>query len=564
MHCREVVTFQLGHYSSFIGAHWWNLQEGNFVYASEGAEKSQINHDVMFREGQTLSGDVTYCPRLISMDLKGSLSTLKQDGTLYDVSTENDDVAWSSDVTMHKESPVDKNEFLSGLEYDEDVLLHGDVQRPSTFEDAEKEGDVPAPAPVQHVPGRKYYDLDDKVNVWSDYMRTHLHPQSTQIIREFQHQDEHLPFDIFGKGQQVFGRKVQEELEDRIHFFFEECDSVQGIHVLADTGDSFGGIASSVCELLQDDYSTKPLFVVAAEPCIVPNSTAKSNLYRLLNTALSYERIYPYSSVLLPLSMKTKLARKPGPPVVLPYLNYKPELSYHTSAVLAASLDSCTLPYRMNSGGTMMSALTGALSPQQRKLLSLNVAMPFNLSHREPFANTLLQHQESAPWTPLSMQCSTTDPSTQSVVLSGVSEHQALCQRSPNVPTQLTQCRSIQALINLYISELYPRSANACFVVNQPCKVTAPFPHIFKDSIGAEGQLLDQGYVRDKYECVDKVSITSSLQCSPDAASLFKDMHAGIANLDIRKHHAYLDTGLELDDFVELKSNILSMADNYT
>lgn len=24
--CREVVTLQLGHYSNFVGTHWWNLQ----------------------------------------------------------------------------------------------------------------------------------------------------------------------------------------------------------------------------------------------------------------------------------------------------------------------------------------------------------------------------------------------------------------------------------------------------------------------------------------------------------------------------------------------------------
>ena len=25
---REVVTLQIGHYSNFIGTHWWNLQVG--------------------------------------------------------------------------------------------------------------------------------------------------------------------------------------------------------------------------------------------------------------------------------------------------------------------------------------------------------------------------------------------------------------------------------------------------------------------------------------------------------------------------------------------------------
>ena len=25
-YCREVVTLQLGHYSNYVGTHWWNLQ----------------------------------------------------------------------------------------------------------------------------------------------------------------------------------------------------------------------------------------------------------------------------------------------------------------------------------------------------------------------------------------------------------------------------------------------------------------------------------------------------------------------------------------------------------
>lgn len=33
---------------------------------------SEIQSDVVFREGQTLGGHVTYTPRLIAMDLKGN------------------------------------------------------------------------------------------------------------------------------------------------------------------------------------------------------------------------------------------------------------------------------------------------------------------------------------------------------------------------------------------------------------------------------------------------------------------------------------------------------------
>lgn len=47
----EILTLQLGHYSNFVGAHLWNLQEFSFDYNSE--RPSEINHDVLFREGVT-------------------------------------------------------------------------------------------------------------------------------------------------------------------------------------------------------------------------------------------------------------------------------------------------------------------------------------------------------------------------------------------------------------------------------------------------------------------------------------------------------------------------------
>lgn len=34
--CREIITLQLGHYSNFVGTHWWNLQVGYVIYFHRG------------------------------------------------------------------------------------------------------------------------------------------------------------------------------------------------------------------------------------------------------------------------------------------------------------------------------------------------------------------------------------------------------------------------------------------------------------------------------------------------------------------------------------------------
>ncbi|CAG5865249.1 unnamed protein product [Menidia menidia] len=80
--CREIITLQLGHYSNFVGTHWWNLQDASLSYDPD-SPPAEIQSDAVFREGQTPAGHVTYTPRLIAMDLKGSLRTLRQEGSLY-------------------------------------------------------------------------------------------------------------------------------------------------------------------------------------------------------------------------------------------------------------------------------------------------------------------------------------------------------------------------------------------------------------------------------------------------------------------------------------------------
>lgn len=33
--------------------------------------------------------------------------------------------------------------------------------------------------------GHKFFDLDDQVKVWSDFLGTHLHPRSAQLIQNY-------------------------------------------------------------------------------------------------------------------------------------------------------------------------------------------------------------------------------------------------------------------------------------------------------------------------------------------------------------------------------------------
>ena len=73
---KAVITLQVGHYANFVGTHFWNAQELSFQVERD---KNDLDHDVFFREGCLNNGnskEVTYTPRLVSVDLKGALGKL--------------------------------------------------------------------------------------------------------------------------------------------------------------------------------------------------------------------------------------------------------------------------------------------------------------------------------------------------------------------------------------------------------------------------------------------------------------------------------------------------------
>ncbi|KAG8146895.1 putative Misato 1-like protein [Naja naja] len=137
---REVVTLQLGHYAGSVGAHWWGLQ-----------------HDVLFRTGRTMQGCETFTPRLILMDLKESLATLKQEGYLYEDPQKNIPIAWL-------EQPQG------------DRFSNGDVAS-------------------KRLPGGKPQQLGKPLvperlaPAWTDFLRTKLHPRTILTIHEYNREE---------------------------------------------------------------------------------------------------------------------------------------------------------------------------------------------------------------------------------------------------------------------------------------------------------------------------------------------------------------------------------------
>lgn len=234
---REVITLQFGHYSNFVGTHWWNIQESSFCYDPSASFQQEINHDVLFREGLTLHGDQTFTPRLLMFDLKGSLKALPRYGTLYHRTPSNSyEPVWSGKISVHEADPEPKNEFQMDLEAgepeaetahaitDNRTLDHdnGTLDRDSSSGFTEDNKN----------PREKYYNLDEDISVWSDFLGTCLHPKSIQLVRDFVHEESANPFNVFGYGQGIMkDEHFYDEFENNLHFFVEECDRLQGFQV---------------------------------------------------------------------------------------------------------------------------------------------------------------------------------------------------------------------------------------------------------------------------------------------------------------------------------------------
>ncbi|XP_077989542.1 protein misato homolog 1-like [Glandiceps talaboti] len=571
---REVITLQCGHFSNFIGTHWWNIQESAFCYDPVGsnAKPKQINSNILFREGLTLTGEVTYTPRLVAIDLKGSLNTLKPEGVLYDVPLHEEELHWTSDVTLHKCNAVGKNQFLKDLEKLDAAGGGGDDDDGS--QGSQEKADIvePEQLDVSEIGEsldvtKKIYDLDHQINVWSDYLRIHLHPKTVAVVQEYSHDSESEPFDVFTYGQQVMGNtRTIDDIEDRLRFFTEESDSLQGFQVLVDTYDGFSGMGCKLLEQLMDEFSTKSVFTLGVCPSHFPSSSQVEDSQRIINSMLSYDKLCSNSSLFTPLSLATSLWRKPGPAVNFPHLIYDASMWYHNSAVLAMALETATLPYRLENNAVNISTITDTLAAMGRKAAALSVSSPVPLSDNSSLADMFSNYIDVFPWQSVTPYCSQASPFNsfaQTVALRGIPKDLLKSPSSEEhmVDNQLQTCNSVDDMLKMYLTAVFSTTLNSGVCVDEPCKTVTPFPHIFHPKVGGSG--LVRSTNRPSKVVVESVPMMTALQSTSCMQNLLNSLYKEGKKLNIKKFHQYLDSGLEVDDYTESLCNLQELSECY-
>ncbi|XP_025770992.1 protein misato homolog 1 isoform X4 [Puma concolor] len=416
---REVLTLQLGHFAGFVGAHWWNQQDAALC-APTGAKEppGELCPDVLYRTGRTPHGQETYTPRLILMDLKGSLSSLKQEGGLYGDRQLDAAIAWQGKLTTHREELYPQIPGLQDLLSAEGVLSSDGIWRVKSIPN----GKGPPPLTTAAAP-KPFTPTEDSIRVWSDFLRVHLHPRSICMIQKYNHDGEAGRLEAFGQGESILKEpRCLEDVEDRLHFYVEECDHLQGFQILCDLHNGFSGLGAKAAELLRDEYSGRGIITWGLLPGPYSRGDPLKNIYRLLNTALGLVHMSAHSSLVCPLSLGGGLGLRPEPPVTFPHLHYDPALPFHCGAILATALDTVTAPYRLRSSPVFMAHLADMLNFSGKKVATAAATIPFPLAPGQSLPDALVQLGGAAAWTPLSAcgSPSGTCCFAQSVVLRGL------------------------------------------------------------------------------------------------------------------------------------------------
>lgn len=409
-------------------------------------------------------------------------------------------------------------------------------------------------------------DFDNESVVWSDYLGTNFHPKSIQIIEQYRHKNELQSFDVYTCGKEVFQNyEAFCQWEDRIHHFAEECDSLQGFHVLIDTHNGFGGLSESVLKYLEEEFPGKGILTFGFTPADVPDNTPLARATRIINSALSYESACTHSSLFVPASLRKGLWPSLGPTIEFEGLTYNTK-AYHTSSILASVLDTLSLPYRLDGCQNDIRNLTHSLNIQGRKLAALNASLPLGLHQDESlvdFFSMLCRGTPNNPWQSLTPHIvGNQTPIMQSVVLRGVDETQVKSDMDPRkLPHYLTGVKTRMELLKNFMAERNPGQVFTVDCLNSRLKTAVPFPHIFKETVNRTGYLCGAKQGRDIR--VESTPVITSVQCTPELEDVLHSLHKPAAKMNIKKHHRYIAGGLEEDDYVEVLESLKSLANNY-
>lgn len=452
------------------------------------------------------------------------MHTLKQEGHLYENSNQ-EGLGWHGETQTHKMETVEKNEFLTDLQ-----LLDAGKMEAKVME-------------------AKIYELDRRVNVWSDFLRLHLHPNSLLTLPGIFHNDS--SFQSYPAGHTLWGNKaLKESFEERLHFFVEECDSLQGFQLLVDVDDGFGGLGGCLAQELADEFSQKGVLAVTLSPMTRPLDKTSNFHATMLNQAMCLDDLCTYSSLVCPMSILANPWRSHTHSCFreFPSVKYEHTFPYHSAALLAAALETASLTYRAHHPVLSLPSMADALTTGGRKVCAMGMSLPFSL----PPDTSLLKELDHTPLhsqlQPLTPFCSSENQCwSQCISMRGIPTTYPLC--SPKDPRYTSCGRHVAMALSSHLSEHYPTSSVATHlsVIRTPLSTGNPFPTILP------GQC---SHTRE-------VPCCASFQSVSGVGEMVSALSSELQRLDVRTVPSFASTCLDGDSYMELKHRLVSLGKCY-
>ncbi|ORE07433.1 hypothetical protein BCV72DRAFT_249441 [Rhizopus microsporus var. microsporus] len=206
--------------------------------------------------------------------------------------------------------------------------------------------------------------LESTVYNWSDFNRIYYHPRSMNAISTHQADDVVNPFDNYtiGKDAYVENEKEMSVFDDNFRLFAEECDYLQGFQILTDIDDAFGGFTEGLIHDIRDEFAKIPVLTYGLSDSCLHYRNDRMKQKVALNRALSMTRLGELSSI----------------------YEYS---RYHTSAIIAAAIETNSLPFRLKkNAATLAESVSRLTYVRNTKLATLSVTLPLLKEKKGPLS----------------------------------------------------------------------------------------------------------------------------------------------------------------------------------
>lgn len=452
----EILTFALGHYSSHVVTHFYNIQESCFSYNPNF--QSGINHDALFRESSHRSNS-TYTPRLVILDDSEALGFLSKEGCYKTSGNSTSEEAGEEEVIV-KENKWERNEFIS------DVIKEKQIS----------EQDSNASTSFLF---KNSYNLDDNIVSWSDYVITEFNNKTVvSLPKNTDYYDGYDKFIDYQSGISLWNRSsLHEDIEESTRFFMEEADNFQGFQVVFDGDNGYSGISSGCLELLHDEYHKKVILAVPVlyndlnvNDDVVSQYRKKSKKIYSLTSGLSVSS--QYCNLITPMSHVFDPWGKNPRARVLNNIQYRQDLMYHTSALLASALDLFTLPYRLQNKPSSLHDLATLLSYYGRSVAAAGLKLPLPIERGGNEFSSIEKLTENLfdSLTPY-VEIMPEKIDVQSVTLKGLGKNQI--NYNPE---------SVNEFLKLYLYNNFPRVLSSVGSCRSRFRVPRTFPKVIDDT----------------------------------------------------------------------------------